>query len=60
MINTCQNCKWSYITWAKNSPPYSIRNELRCNPGGDKDRDQIADIPCLKWQLDDGGENDEP
>jgi hypothetical protein len=54
MINTCQNCKWSRITWAQAKPGDFPTHHLRCNPGGDNERDQVAEIPCLKWELDDG------
>lgn len=54
MTNTCQNCKWSYIKWIEKKHNYSIIAQLRCNLGGDKEQDKIADILCLKWQLKDG------
>jgi hypothetical protein len=56
MTNTCQSCKWSYISFEQSVPVDFPINNLRCHPGGDKERDQVADITCLKWQLDDGGE----
>ena len=56
MQNTCHNCKWAYIAWLRPTSEKIAQHQLRCHPDGDETRDQLAEIPCLKWQLDDGGE----
>lgn len=54
-MNTCETCKWSFLTWAQTSPAQMPTHHLRCWPNGDSEGEQVADIPCLKWRLDDGG-----
>lgn len=53
---TCENCKFSFLTWAQPFPEKFPTHHLRCWPDGDQEKEHIAGTPCLKWQFDDGGE----
>lgn len=53
-MTTCHSCRWAFQKWAQKTPTSFPTIHLRCWPDGDQEDEQVAEIPCQKYQREPG------